>query len=104
MAWNYRGIGVAAALFLLYYRGVILSEEQRLAHLFGNPFERYVQTTPRFFPSFSGLTTLDELKVAPRIIERGLREVVWFLLAIACIEVVEMLHEQGHLIYFKLPF
>jgi protein-S-isoprenylcysteine O-methyltransferase Ste14 len=95
---------VAMGLFLLYYRGVILSEEQRLAHLFGDSFEQYVQTTPRFFPAFSSFTTLEELKIAPRIIERGLREVVWFLLAIACIELIEMLHEQGHLIYFRLPF
>lgn len=95
---------IAASLFILYYRGVILSEEKRLGHLFGAPFDTYMHTTPRFFPSFSGITRAEEMMVAPRIIERGLLEVVWFLLAIVSVEIIEMIHSQGFFVFFELPF
>lgn len=94
----------AAALYLVYYRGVIQSEEKRLGQIFGASFDAYVNRTPRFFPNFGAPTTLDTLTVAPRVIERGLREVVWFLLAIVCVEIIELIHEQGHLILLRLPF
>lgn len=95
---------VASLLFLLYYRGMILSEEKRLVQIFGAPFRAYLNNTPRFFPRMGIPTTLESLQVAPRVIERGMREVVWFLIAIAGIEMVELVHAQGYLILLELPF
>lgn len=45
-------LGIFAALiFLVYYRGVITSEERRLRHLFHNEYEEYLKHVPRFWPS-----------------------------------------------------
>lgn len=96
--------GIAAGLFLFYYRGVIFSEEKRLGHLFGAPFDRYQETTPRFFPAFRAATRVEELSIAPRIIERGLSEVVWFLFAIIGVEMIEMIHSLGYLNFIEFPF
>ncbi|MGJ8649290.1 MAG: methyltransferase family protein [Opitutaceae bacterium] len=95
---------IASSLYLVYYRGVIKSEEIRLQQLFGAPCLTYFQSTPRFFPKWQRPSTLQSLIVAPRIIERGMREVVWFLLAIILIDGVELMHEGGHMILMTLPF
>lgn len=95
---------ITASLYLLYYHNVILSEETRLEYAFGDQFKSYTKRTPRFIPSFSKISSLEQLTISPRIIERSLREVVWFLLAIAFVEIIEMIHEQGYLIYLNLPF
>ena len=98
-------LAVAAALvYLGYYRYVIQSEETRLAHLFGAEYATYASCTPRFFPAWRAPRGLDSCTVRPQIIERALREVVWFLLAIVFAEALERVHQAGYLILFRLPF
>lgn len=94
----------AGAVYLVYYRYVIRSEETRLAELFGADFQAYVASTPRFFPAWHRPRGIDSCTVRPRIIERALGEVVWFLLAIVLAEALSWLHQNGHLILFQMPF
>lgn len=96
--------GLAALLFLAYYHGVILSEEARLQALFGADFMAYKADTPRFWPSHLRIQRVDQIMIKPKIIERGLCEVVWFLMAIVLADVIECLHRNEYLRYFTLPF
>ncbi len=94
---------VASGAYLAYYRYVIRSEESRLASIFGASYVSYCTATPRFFPAFKTPDRIESYSINPRIVERALKEVVWFLFAILAIEVVEMIHAKGHLVLLKLP-
>ncbi len=93
-----------SATYLFGYYFIIRSEESRLEWIFGSEFNTYRERTPRFFPRFSGGQTIEQHSVNPRIIEKSLREVVWFLLAIVFIEVVEMAHSKGIMTMGHFPF
>jgi protein-S-isoprenylcysteine O-methyltransferase Ste14 len=80
---------LSAAVYLLYYHGVIRGEERRLAAIFGADFERYVASTPRFWPRLRIPRNSDNLLVNSRIFTRSLLEVIWFLLAINFVEIIE---------------
>lgn len=84
---------VAATAYLLYYQGVIRGEERRLAAIFEADFDRYVASTPRFWPRWRIPRSCAILQVDSRIFTRSLAEVIWFLLAITFIEVVEILKD-----------
>jgi len=86
---------VSTLVFLFYYHFVIRAEENRLAQLFGDSYQSYAKATPRFWPNFSLFHTRDSFSVNPRLLTRALGEVVWFLLAIAVLEFIEMLHDSG---------
>lgn len=94
----------AAVVYLGYYRYVILSEEMRLAQLFGPDYASYAASTPRFFPALRAPQGIDSYTIRPKIIERSLKEVVWFLLVIVFAEVLERIHEAGYMILYQLPF
>ena len=95
---------VAAVAYLAYYHYVIRSEETRLAQLFGAEYETYAGRTPRLFPALRSPQGVDSYTIRPKIIERALKEVVWFLLVIVFVEALGNLHQAGHLIWFRLPF
>ncbi|MBC2601633.1 methyltransferase family protein [Puniceicoccus vermicola] len=96
---------IAALFFLLYYRFVIKSEEKRLLEIFGASFSTYLSTTPRFFPRFSNYhRDSEERMTSIKVIERNLREVLWFFVAIPLIDVIEIIHDQGYLIFGRVPF
>lgn len=92
------------AFFALYYRMVINSEERRLGHLFGNDFDVYINRVPRFWPSIRKPEGSGAILVHPRLIERGLLEVAWFLFAIIGAELLEEIHATNALWHFTLPF
>lgn len=94
----------AALVYLGYYRFVIRSEEIRLAQLFGADYAAYAATTPRFFPALRHPRTVESYTINPKIIERALREVVWFLVAILAANALERIHQSGAMIFFRLPF
>ena len=84
---------IFAPVFWGYHHFVIRAEEQVLLTLFGTRYERYRGKVPRYWPQFFGYWSRPALIVDPRLIVRALSEVAWFLLALACIEVVE--HFRG---------
>jgi protein-S-isoprenylcysteine O-methyltransferase Ste14 len=95
---------LAAATYLWYYRLVILSEEKRLRLIFASEYDDYVLSTPRFLPTLRRPRSIESLTINPRIIERALKEIIWFLLAIIFIEVLEEIHHSGRMIVLHLPF
>lgn len=95
---------IMSAIYLLGYYFIIRSEEKRLLGMFGEQFQTYKETTPRFFPKTGGGPTIEQHSINPRIVERSLREVIWFLLAIVFIEVIEILHAKGIMSLGQFPF
>lgn len=92
-----------AAVFALYYPGVIEREESRLHELFGPEFEEYARRVPRFLPSVRGFVENESITISTRPFRRGLMELVALVLAIGLIEFVEALHESQILAsYFSL--
>jgi len=94
----------SAGCFLLYYFFVIRSEEVRLSRLFGEPYSDYSKCTPRFFPLWKFVRSGESYSINPRVIERELRDVIWFLLAIVMIEILEESHRSGHMVFAVMPF
>ena len=97
---------VAILLYLAYYRYVILSEELRLKAIFTHEYDAYCLATPRFFPHLQNwdFSTPSRLKIVPRLLEKTLLDVFWFLGAIIAIEVIEQIHQRGYLVWGHLPF
>lgn len=82
---------VSASAYLLFYHGVIRGEERRLADIFGPDFNRYIATTPRFWPRLRRPSHAGILQVDSRIFTSSLMEVIWFLVAINLVEILEWL-------------
>jgi len=96
---------IAVVFYLLYYSYVIRCEEKRLLNIFGAPFSTYMTVVPRFIPSFSNYNSgAEERMTSTKVIERGLREVVWFFIAIVLIEIVEVIHLNDLMVLYVLPF
>lgn len=95
---------VSSLCFLVYYYFVIRSEESRLESIFGSSYVAYRESTPRFFPALRSVSRIDSYLVSPIIIERALKEVVWFLFVILAVEVIEVIHAKGYLVVVTLPF
>jgi len=89
--------------FMLYYRYVIKSEEDKLTKLYGKTFEEYSNSTPRFFPKISHLTEPKKYAVNTVIIRRHILSTFWFVLSIGVLEIIEELHEVGILpVFFNI--
>jgi len=86
---------ISALVFLFYYHFVICAEENRLAKLVSKDYSAYQTRTPRFWPNFSLYHSRERFSIEPKRLLRAMSEVVWFLLAIAGLEFIEMLHDSG---------
>jgi len=95
---------VLCGAFGAYYWFVIRDEEQRLAQLFGADYASYVATVPRFFPKLAKPERIESYVVAPKVLERALTEVFWFLFAIVILELLELLHGAGYWATWTLRF
>lgn len=100
---------IVSPLFWCFHYFVIRSEERSLSGLFGESYEKYRQSVPRIWPRASGYWSRTILPVDARLMARALSEVAWFLLALACFEVVEHLRGaflgDGQLpVLFTWPF
>jgi len=78
-------------IFWGYHHFVIRSEEIRLREIFGDTYTQYCIVVPRLWPRLGRYWSRSRLTVDPRVIGRALSEVAWFLIAVACLEVVEHL-------------
>lgn len=54
---------VSICAFFAYYGVIIAKEERRLANLFGDAFQAYAATTPRFFPRVERPSTEEKVLV-----------------------------------------
>lgn len=83
--------------FVLYYPTVILSEEKRLAQMFGDQYQSYTARVPSFIPKFSRLkgSEPESYQVNTRQIRRSFLETVWFIWLLGIIEFLSGCHEAG---------
>ena len=58
-------LAVFSAIFFLRFNKQMVQEETHLKGLFGEKYERYCRTTPRFFPSLKRSITLKVAEVFP---------------------------------------
>ena len=90
-------------LFLVYYAGVIRSEERRLRSLYGEQFEAYRMNTPAFFPKLSLLQEPETYAINPKVFKRNIFRALWFIWLVGILEIIEAFHETGLLpIYFRI--
>lgn len=99
---------VIAAILLIFYVGiypfVVTKEESNLHGLFGDAYQQYCDSTPRFIPSFKLYST--EFKVPADVsrMEKSLFDSGCFVLAFIALSGIRMAHESGVIpVLFKLP-
>jgi protein-S-isoprenylcysteine O-methyltransferase Ste14 len=87
---------VAFTAFLIYYVGVIRSEQSRLARTHGDAFKAYISDVNALFPSFRTYHPLGETQeVFVRPFLKGLMDNGWFILAFAGLQVISELRTHG---------
>jgi protein-S-isoprenylcysteine O-methyltransferase Ste14 len=86
---------VFALIFALYYPGIIAREEQRLVEIFGEPYQRYLQEVPRFFPSFRHFEEPSTWSASPVLFRKHVINDTIFIWLAALLELLEGLREAG---------
>lgn len=82
-------------IFSIYYPGIISREESRLRQLFGEAYERYVCTTPRFFPSFKRFSEPQQWSANPLLFRRHIINDTLFIFLAALLELIEGMRHAG---------
>lgn len=97
--------GLAFVAFLIYYVGVIRSEQRRLREVHGDAFATYMSEVNALFPSFRSYRPLqktEEVHVRPFL--RGLMDNGWFFVAFVGLQVLSELREHGQFFaWWTLP-
>ncbi|MFV1850636.1 MAG: methyltransferase family protein [Thalassospira sp.] len=86
-----------SVLCWLVFRSVVLREEAMLAERFGRAFGRYMNTVPRFRPTWFRWRDEETLVCKPRLFLTTTRDAIWFLAAGPVFEGVKLLQENGWL-------
>jgi protein-S-isoprenylcysteine O-methyltransferase Ste14 len=84
-----------ALIFAIYYPGIIAREEQRLLHIFGEAYQRYLQDVPRFFPSFRHFREPQTWNASPVLFRKHVINDTIFIWLAAVLELIEALREAG---------
>lgn len=98
---------VAAGIpaFLLYYRLVIKSEEQRLREIFGASFDEYCTRVGVIVPSPANYWSRSSFEINPKYYLRAMADGAVLFLILGAIETIHRLKVAGILPQlFKLPF
>ncbi len=86
---------VGGLLFLWIYRMTILGEEEFLGQKFGEKYQQFLQSTSRFFPSFTHFYCPEKIEVRPKFFHKELwRALNWFV-GVVAILAIEVLHSFG---------
>mgnify|MGYP000843840960 CR=1 FL=1 len=98
---------LVGGLFWIYHFFVVRNEERQLREIFGKDYSDYCARVPRFWPNFSGYHCPVAVTINVRVLQRALREVVWFLLVLIAFEALEHwkhgLHTVASAAYFLWP-
>lgn len=86
-----------SVLCWLVFRSVVLREEAMLAERFGRAFGRYMNTVPRFRPTWFRWRDEETLVCKPALFLTTTRDAMWFLAAGPVFEGVKLLQESGWL-------
>lgn len=82
-------------VFSIYYPGIIRREEARLQHLFGEAYENYMRSTPRFFPSLKRFSEPQQWSANPLLFRRHIVNDTLFIALAALLELIEGLRHAG---------
>lgn len=95
---------VLGTLFFLTHWPTILSEERRLAGLFGAAFQSYKNAVPRFIPDFRKLQQPASVSISPRVFSRVVMESFLVLCVFMAAELIERIHlVHPSLVLMHLP-
>ncbi len=108
------GLGCAAESFLLLfcvvvafagiYPQFILGEEEILLKKFGESYEAYLRSTPRFIPDWSRFEEPEGYMVNAVRFRKSIFDCTWFIWLYGLLHLVETLHHWGILpVYFRIP-
>ena len=86
-------------MFILIYPATIMSEERKLADLFGETFQQYIREVPRFFPKISLYKGAQQFEIRVDLFIKAIFDSIWFLLIFWGVQTIVQLHEQGVLPY-----
>ncbi len=90
---------VISILLLVFFIGiypfVIAKEEDNLQGIFGEQYERYRQSTPRFIPSFKLYSTEGRVPADIPRMERALFDSSCFVLAFILLTGIRLAHQTG---------
>ncbi|MDR1944038.1 MAG: isoprenylcysteine carboxylmethyltransferase family protein [Synergistaceae bacterium] len=81
---------VIAVVFAVIYPITIGTEEQKLSHIFGEAYDNYVASTPRFLPDVSKFHEPAEYIVNTRAYRREIADAVYFVWAVGLFEFIEI--------------
>jgi hypothetical protein len=76
----------------LLYNFQIRREERRLTEVFGNEYQAYVETTPRFIPSLRNYSEPERIHISPKPLMKGLFGIAFLLALIALLQFLDALH------------
>jgi len=80
-------------LFCVVYFSLIRREEAYLVTQFGDSYQRYCKTTPRFSPNFWRYHAPQTVPMYPKYLLNGIKDGLLWFLALPFFEWVEYLHE-----------
>ncbi len=79
---------------LMSYPSVMRREEAFLRARFGPAFDAYCARTPRLLPSTAHWHEPESYTIQPRLFRRAMRDVVWFVWAVALVVLVRAAQEH----------
>ncbi len=90
--------------FILYYPLVVAKEEAFLEHKFGEPYAKYKQEVPRWFPNLKLWNEPEQVDAKPKFIRHTIFDAVIFFLPMPCFAIINALQSNGTLpVWFTLP-
>ncbi|WP_235562682.1 isoprenylcysteine carboxylmethyltransferase family protein [Brevundimonas sp. Root1423] len=96
--------GLFAIIAFLVFYATVRREEDWLKATFGPVYERYLASTPRFWPDFRRWRDLETLEIRPVLFLTTLRDGLAFLLVIPLFEALEHAQDVGWVhAMFTLP-
>ena len=81
--------------YIFYYRQVVKREEAFLLHKFDEPYQRYMNEVPRWWPKFSLWNEPAEITVRPCFIRHTMMDALVFFIPWPVFEILQLLQSNG---------
>lgn len=91
-------------LFLIYYKPVMLSEEEKLKEIYGQEYVNYMKKRSRLIPNFSLFYEPETYLIKSRTFRKSFLDVMWFFIFFMILQFIEKIHHIGIMpVLFTLP-
>jgi len=95
---------VLPIVFILYYKPVMLSEEEKLTRIYGDEYINYMHKTPRIIPRFSLFIEPEKYVIKAKRFRQSFSDVIWFFIFFMILQFIEKLHVMGIMpVLYTLP-